>query len=393
MRQKFLGNQIVLSNEAALAIDVPGSKWRISDSGIIYYLKKEDLVLNVYGEGLTLAVDENLKGELVYYYTLFQYKNGFSEFIFDSHNRVSSLATSPYNLAAEMHKLLPGIYHRYDTVLPKKIPDGMSENDSQEGQLRRFLDLPGRELDLIYSFARTMLELHNVDKVDGRLLPLLGKWIGWPTNFSLELSAQRNEVKQAPEIYKTVGILANLRAFVNRLTNWDSQIKEFVHNVFVANDPERLTLWSQKLVNAGWSDAELVSVDFAYEGAPASFVDEHGRLWLIYHAQRGDKSDIYYKIYDQGSWSPGYRITLSDSIDKYPTGLQTDDGHIWLFWSSYENATWNIKTRVLSVGLDLGSANLINNSSEPYQLTDGSTLVVSIVAASWQPLNSGMPIS
>ena len=73
------------------------------------------------------------------------------------------------------------------------------------GQLRGFLDLPGGELDRLYSLNRAALLLTNLDRVDGRLLPLLAQWIGWRTDYSLPVGAQRNEIRFAPRIYRTVG--------------------------------------------------------------------------------------------------------------------------------------------------------------------------------------------
>ncbi|MCP4712917.1 MAG: hypothetical protein GY869_30180, partial [Planctomycetes bacterium] len=168
------------------------------------------------------------------------------------------MATGPYNYAGRMFELLPTIYHRYDRTL--------SDSGAVPGQLRRFIDLPGGQFDQLYSWAKAMLELYNVDRVDGRLLPLLAQWIGWPSNFSLDYEAQCNEIRHAPRLYKTVGILANLRALVNRITNWDCQIKEFLHNIILSNDPEKLNTWSQKLVDGSWQPAELVSLDYAYDG-------------------------------------------------------------------------------------------------------------------------------
>ena len=42
-------------------------------------------------------------------------------------------------------------------------------------QLRRFLELPGAQLDQLYSFARGALGLHDLERVDGELLPLLAQ--------------------------------------------------------------------------------------------------------------------------------------------------------------------------------------------------------------------------
>ena len=124
----------------------------------------EDGILVAEGEKLNPVVDENLKGETVYYYALFPYKGEPPEYQIDRHNRVAAMATAPYNMAGQIYDLLPGIYHRYDTVLPKP-DDKVPEEDKQEGQLRRFLDLPGSQLDLLYSFANydsTFLACTNI---------------------------------------------------------------------------------------------------------------------------------------------------------------------------------------------------------------------------------------
>ena len=63
---------------------------------------------------------------------------------------------------------MPTLYHRYDTVVTNAAT--VAPPDRQKGQLRRFLDLPGSQLDLLYSFARAMRDLHDLEKVDSRLL-------------------------------------------------------------------------------------------------------------------------------------------------------------------------------------------------------------------------------
>jgi phage tail-like protein len=166
------------------------------------------------------------------------------------------MATSTYGLGEKLYELLPAICELYDT----------------KGELRRFLEIFGHQIDLIRSFIEGARYFSDLDECDGGLLPFLAHWIGWQTNFSLDLDSQRNEIRYAPELYKTVGIVANLRAFLNNLTSWDCQIKEFVHNTFLSNNQEQLNLWSQRLENGDWTAPELVSLDFAYEGAPFSFV-------------------------------------------------------------------------------------------------------------------------
>jgi len=250
------------------------------------------------------AWDEGLQGETVYYYALFPYKTaGLNNTIvidnpaeqIDVHNRVAVMATAPYNFAGQMYKLLPAIYHRYDTVLPRPDAD-ISEADRNKGQLRRFLDLPGGQLDQLYSFARAILDSYNLDRVDGSLLHLLAQWIGWQTDYNLEIDAQRNELRTAPHIYKTIGIVPTVEATVKRILGWESRTKEFAHNIFLSNRPERLNLWLQNRDTTGsWSAPDLLSLDFAYEGRPTTALGSNGTLCLFYHTRRNDIWNIWYK--------------------------------------------------------------------------------------------------
>lgn len=287
LQQKFLDNGIPLSGTASLTIEVPGSRWLIVDGDKEYITTVNDSALNVFNEFLTSAVDQGLKGETVYYYTLFPYKDDPAKYYTDRHNRASAMATAPYNMAGQMYQLLPAIYHRYDTVLPKESHD-VSEEDRKKGQLRRFLDLPGNQLDLLHSFARAMLELHNVSKVDGNLLPLLAQWISWSTNYTLEIDDQRNEIRNAPHLYKTTGIIPTVEATIKRIIDWESQTKEFVHNVLMTNRPERLNLWEfYRVIDGEWSkSAKPLSLDFAYEGRSTSIRDGNdGSIYLFYHTR------------------------------------------------------------------------------------------------------------
>lgn len=284
--------------------------------------------VNEKGEGLYYAADKNLKGETVYYYTLFPYKGAPPAYQIDLlHNRAAAMATAPYNLAGQMMELLPAIYHRYDTVMPRDIPPGMQEEDKKRGQLRRFLDLPGKHLDQLYSFARAMLNLHNIDRVDGRLLPLLAQWIGWDTDFKLKIAGQRNELRNALAWYETTGVIPTAEATIKRLSGWESRTKEFVHNVFLSNQPERLNLWERQRDSSGaWSEPTApLSLNFAYEGRPAAVRDGNGTLWLFYHTPRNGRWDIWYKTLSVFSLAAELENDLNTGA--ISTGLQQVFAH------------------------------------------------------------------
>ena len=104
-----------------------------------------------------------------------------------------------------------------------------------------------------------MRDLHDLDKVDSRLLPLLAQWIGWQIDHRLEVDVQRNDIRNAPHLYKSIGLIPTVEATVKRLVGWESRTKEFVHNVFRSNQPERLNLW----VREQNSDRDVVHTDRA----------------------------------------------------------------------------------------------------------------------------------
>ncbi|MDT7797392.1 MAG: hypothetical protein QOI78_825 [Actinomycetota bacterium] len=286
------------------------------------------------GIGLAGATDRGLAGERVYYYTLFPFTGDPPVFDPDPHNLVNAMATSRYDFAGRIYAMLPSLYRRYDAEQPPAARGGPAGTDP--GQLRGFLDLPGGELDRLYSFLNAARSLTDLDRVDGNLLPLLAQWIGWRTDFGLPIGAQRNEIRFAPRIYQTVGGVPTLDATVARVTGWANRTKEFVHNVARSNQPERLNLWSVRRDVAGTlSTPELASLNFAYDGRPAAVRDTDGSTAVFYHTRRQHGWDIWTKRFADGAWEPSLPIVDRPGIDKNPaTALQ--GSRLWLFWQSYD---------------------------------------------------------
>lgn len=258
----------------------------------------DDGVVVAEALGLTAATDQPLKGETVYYYALFPFAAALPRlYQRDRHNRAAAMATSPYGHAAQMARLLPAIYHRYDTMTTDQVA---AVADAEKGQLLRFLDLPGAQLDLFYSFITALLDTHNLDKVDGRLLPLLAHWLGWSSDYRLEFDAQRNELRHAPALYQAIGLAPTVEATVKRVSAWESRTKEFVYNLLQTNQPDRLNLWLQIRNAAGlWSAATApLSLDAAHSGRP-TLVRSGDGYWLFYHTLHRRRSaprwEIWYK--------------------------------------------------------------------------------------------------
>jgi hypothetical protein len=306
-------------------------------------------------EGVYRISDSGLEAEVVHYYSIYPYRGSPLQFHVDRHNRAAALATAPNDFAGLMYGLLPAIYHRFDRVLPRVGLDALSEVDQERGQLRRFLDLPGGELDRLYSFARALLDAHDPDKVDGRLLPLLAEWIGWKTDFRLELDAQRNEIRNAPAIYPRVGIAPVMASTIKRISGWESRTKELVHNIFTSNQPPRLNLWlAQRGAGGDWSvgDAPL-SLNHAFDGRPAAARGADSTLHLFFQTPRKTSWSIWTKAASaDGEWSPSEPLVDRGALDRHPSAAR-QGARLWLFWDTYDRTgrQWGIALRSLSAGI------------------------------------------
>jgi len=362
IEQMFLDFGISLSEDAAAETDAASTKWTITDREKKYIIKQNSGTFCVYRSSNS-ATDVNLKSETIYYYALFPFKNNPLinplDYVIDSANRTAAMASGPYDMAGQMYDLLPRIYHRYDTAVSHKV----SASDKQKGELRRLLDIAGSQLDQLYSFAKAAPDLYKIDKVDGRLLPLLAQWIGWKSDYRNEFDTQRNEIREAPFIYQTIGLIPNVEAAIKRLTGWECRTKEFMHNVFLSNNPERLNIWATAKNEAGkWAEPAVpLSLDYAYEGRPCRVTDEEGNAWLFYHAYSerfaGESNrnsvvcNIRYKIHGQKGWSSSRRLTDSIGIDKYPA-TTLHGNSLWVFWSVYDEdtAAWRLEFKVRNGG-------------------------------------------
>ncbi|MFE5689579.1 hypothetical protein [Streptomyces sp. NPDC056512] len=275
------------------------------------------------GIGITAVSDKPLHSERTYYYALFPFTGDPPDFRTHQSpedallNRTAAMATAPYGFGELLHSLLPAVYHRYDV---------------ERGQLRRFLDLPGGELDRLYSHARAALGLLDPLQVDGRLLPLLARWIGWHTDHRLPLATQRNEVRSAPHIYQAIGGIQALDATAAGVTGWTSRTKEFVHNVARTNEPECQTLWSALRDSHGrWSEPTLTSVHFVHDGRPAVVLDSDNSGQLFYHTRRAHGWEIWAKSLKAGKWQPSAPVISRPGIDQHPTAAMQGDT-LRLYW-------------------------------------------------------------
>jgi phage tail-like protein len=162
-----------------------------------------------------------------------------------------------------MYGSIPSVYRTPDVVTGQPltgtdfIPEAAVRTS---GQLARFVDLFGLAFDNLAGLAAGVADLHNIDEVDYRILPLLAQWVGWDLSFDRPIPIQRHEIKYAAPLYRITGTVPGCMLWVQRLTGWTAQIKEFGRNVFITNDignPADTTQAGSYTVNT--SDAALLA--------------------------------------------------------------------------------------------------------------------------------------
>jgi phage tail-like protein len=301
------------------------------------------------GERAYRLADTGLPGGRVYYYALFPYDAVPSGGPPEPENRAASLAVDPAGHAGRMEDLLPAVYRRYDQAAALRNPAGLEPEDRGKGPLRRLLDVTGSQLDLLQGLARALLDSADPDRVDGRLLPLLAEWIGWPTDHRLEVAEQRSELRQAPFVYHTVGIIPTLEATVKRVLGWESRVKEFAHNVVLTNHPERLNLWArERRADGTWAGPpEPFALHEAYEGRPAAARANDGTLWLFFHTLRKGRWAVWTKTRPPGgAWTPSRPLSDGDRGARHPAAALVGTT-LWAFWDTYDPAAdaWAVEAR------------------------------------------------
>ena len=308
--------------------------------------------------GGLLRVRDGGLAEGTHYYQVYPYAGAAPDYDDDPANRVAAAAGAPYGLAAWLAEHLPAVYHRFDIATPAAADDPLvaaltSPEHHDQGQLRRFLELPGAELDRLYGDIGSLLQLADPRQVDGRFLPLLASWIGWRTDYRLGYDQQRAQVVQAPALYRATGTVPGAVAAAHRITGWPVQVKEYVDNVAVTNHPERRNLWLAQRTGAGdWEVGEApLSIDSSPHGRPAVVAGPATDLTLIYHAAVDGSHEIRWKQRSNDEWQPSEPVVATqvpgrEEVRTEPAAARQGDV-TWVFWSVQDRSsgTWRIDLR------------------------------------------------
>jgi len=168
--------------------------------------------------------------------------------------RAAAAPTDSFGTNRTLYEMLPAVFRRHDVVARPAGPgaDTVPEASPRSGQLRRFVDLFGIGFDSLRSSAEAIRTLHDVDNVDARWLPALAQWIGWDLSYTAGVPLQRNEIKSASRLYRSVGTVPGIRAIVSQYTGWFTQVAEFVQSIARSNDAPSYNLFAAAEVEGSW---------------------------------------------------------------------------------------------------------------------------------------------
>jgi phage tail-like protein len=138
-----------------------------------------------------------LKGETLYYYTVFALDN-LGNYNANNATMVVAKPIKEYFMGQKLYNMLPEIYREYDT----------------QGELKRFLEILGYMADFIYSTTKMLPDLLNIHRCTPEQLVYIASTIGWDLDKTLPVSIQRASLANAQATYKLAGTKRGLDKLV-----------------------------------------------------------------------------------------------------------------------------------------------------------------------------------
>ena len=88
--------------------------------------------------------------------------------------------------------------------------------------------------------------------------------------------------------------------------------------------------WSPD-IRLTWGDP--VRADFC----PSIAQTNDTRIWIVWHSDRTGNNEIFYQVYNESlvhPWSSRMQLTVDPNIDWAPSIMETEDGKLWVLWST-----------------------------------------------------------
>jgi len=293
------------------------------------------------------VVDADLEAGVFYYYRVFG--AGGSEL--DEPARGTALPTGERGAHDLMYRLLPPV-HQVQDIDPTRVDKGLD--------LYRFLAPFGAGVDHFRGLVDGVATRHDLSTARADFLPHLARMIGWIPDLTASENTQRQDIRFAPELFAGLGTLPNAPALINRVTGWPCRVKEFVHNVFLTNAPEDVSIWEiwqvTRAAAGGWNVPAPFALTTSMDGAPVA-VTVGTTPWLLWHSDRSGRRELWFQRLGtdaephrvmEGAPDDGPNLEYNDEA---PAAI-AEGADLRLFWTSTRGESRDIWTRLLQSAPD-----------------------------------------
>lgn len=109
-----------------------------------------------------------------------------------------------------------------------------------------------------------------------------------------------------------------------------------------------------------WTDDMVLVEGYGVNASPGITQDKDGNMWVVWSSERVGNGAIFYKIFDGYSWSADTRLTLNSAREYDPAITCAEDGKIWvvfpsnrhernyedLYYKVYDGGSWSLTRRL-----------------------------------------------
>lgn len=129
-----------------------------------------------------------------------------------------------------------------------------------------------------------------------------------------------------------------------------------------------------------WSPDTQLTNDPNFDEAPSIAKASDGTIWVVWQSDRpsGNQDELYYKIYNGSAWSLDTVLTDNQADDVGPSIAQFDDRRIWVVWHAQRNEDFDIYYKASSAIIAYDVA-VTNVSPSVTRVNQGETISISVV--------------
>jgi len=95
-----------------------------------------------------------------------------------------------------------------------------------------------------------------------------------------------------------------------------------------------LVVYANSAQALDWSIDARLTEDLQWDASPSVTCTNDGKIWVVWTSARTLDNEIFYKTYDGSTWSSETQLTNDSSRDVSPAVMQAADGKIWVVWST-----------------------------------------------------------